>query len=717
MRNTWLVLALLATVSFAVPTGLSIEINGGDDYTNTTSVTLALSATGAANCSLSNDAGFSPNSTYAYSSLPTSWSLASGDGSKTVYFKCVDTSGNWSSAVNDGITLDAAQPAVSSKSPTSSSVTDRTPEISADVSDSGSGVDSSSIVLKLDNSTVSHAYSSGEVTYTPSSDLAIGPHNVGITLSDNAGNMKTDSWSFTIVSEGVGFEDETPEDGSWTSDDRPDVYVTLVDTGSGINMDSLTFDFDGTDVTDDTEYSSSSKKYSYEPASLDDGNYTVEVCAEDDVAKETCFEWNFGIDTTEPDISLLTPSDGRTVTSVNVISARLEDDDSGIDEDTITFYLNEIDVTSSVDYDDDDGDLEFEPSVKLTGGTYDVEIWVEDNAGNRANIEWSFTIPTTAPTLSAKTPTPDSTITNLRPEISVDIDDPGTSGIDSSSLKMYLDGDIVDADWSSGTLSYTPSKDLSDGEHTIRVIAENNNNERTDSQWTFEIDLSAPNPPTNFKAEPVADGVKLTWTAPSGIDGYMIYSSTSTFTSLAGRNPISEPSAGDTTYTHSTSGRRYYAIVSVNALGTPSTPVFASPCAEYKSGSWNEYECCVDSDCDSGYYCNTTAHRCEESPEFVSEDDAQDAIDDAEATIETAENAGKDVTDAENLLNSAKNSFTTGNYEEAERLAELARETALSAPYIEDGELEEESEKKQLPCCPSFIILAVLLFSALMANK
>jgi len=722
MRNlVWIVLISMMLSSFAAPTGLSIEINSGDDYTNDTSVELDLSATGAVNCSLSNNAGFSPNTTYAYSSLPTSWDLDSGDGSKTIYFICVDSSGDLSSSVNDDISLDETAPDISSVSPTSSSVTDTTPEISADISDGGSGVDEDSIVLIVDGDDVTDDadYSSGELTYTPSSDLDYGSHDVEIDVADELGNAATTyTWSFSIASEGVGFEDEEPADGTWISEDRPDIVITLEDTGSGIDQDSLTFEFDGDDVTDDAEYSSSSGEYLYEPPSLDDGNYTVEVCAEDDVGEETCFEWSFGIDTTDPEIKLLTPEDDDIVTSVSRISARLEDDDSGIDEDTIRMYLNDVSVTSSVDYDEDDGDIEFEPSVTLTGGTYVVEVWVEDNAGNEANVEWSFIIPSTAPDFDEETPEPDSTISELRPEISVEIDDPGTSGIDDDSLKMYLDGGLVDADWHSGVLSYTPESDLDAGEHTVKVIADNNDRERSQTEWDFTIDASAPDAPTNFKAEKTSGGTKLTWTASANAEGYELYSSTTKLTTISGRNPIAELD-GELSYADTESGKRYYALVSVNELGNPSSPVFASLCAEYKSGKWTDYECCLDTDCDEGYVCDMSVHECEQAEEEVTEDDAQDAIDYAEALIEAKENSS-DLTDAENYLNSAKNSFNAGNYEEARRLANLARESALSAPSLTGGDeetIEEDSGKKPLPCCPSFILLAGLISLALMANK
>jgi len=92
------------------PTG-SVNINVGAAATNSTSVTLALTCSDANGCSqmqFSNDnSTWSTAETYA---ATKSWTLASGDGTKTVYAKFKDAVGNWSSAVSDTITLDATAP-------------------------------------------------------------------------------------------------------------------------------------------------------------------------------------------------------------------------------------------------------------------------------------------------------------------------------------------------------------------------------------------------------------------------------------------------------------------------------------------------------------------------------------------------------------------------------------------------------------------------------
>ncbi len=91
------------------PTG-SIVINGGAGYTASTAVSLSLSAndsgSGVARMRFSNDnsvwSDWAPYAAYA------DWTLAPGDGSRTVYVEYQDTAGNDSTVYSDTITVDSS---------------------------------------------------------------------------------------------------------------------------------------------------------------------------------------------------------------------------------------------------------------------------------------------------------------------------------------------------------------------------------------------------------------------------------------------------------------------------------------------------------------------------------------------------------------------------------------------------------------------------------
>jgi hypothetical protein len=110
---------LRVTVLDSPPQG-TVSINNNADYTNSTTVTLNLSATdlesSVAQMKFSND-----NTNWSgpinYTST-AAWALAAGDGTKTVWAKFKDAAGNWSSAeIKDSIVLDTTAPVITSISP------------------------------------------------------------------------------------------------------------------------------------------------------------------------------------------------------------------------------------------------------------------------------------------------------------------------------------------------------------------------------------------------------------------------------------------------------------------------------------------------------------------------------------------------------------------------------------------------------------------------
>jgi len=94
------------------PTG-SISINGGAAYTNSQSVSLELSASdnlsGVPRMMIANSSSFAGTSWEGYATTK-SWTLTSGDGTKTVYVQFKDSAGNVSETYSDTIILDGTPP-------------------------------------------------------------------------------------------------------------------------------------------------------------------------------------------------------------------------------------------------------------------------------------------------------------------------------------------------------------------------------------------------------------------------------------------------------------------------------------------------------------------------------------------------------------------------------------------------------------------------------
>jgi hypothetical protein len=168
------------------PTG-SVVINGDNTYATSIHVTLTLSASdanGVSQMCFSND-GSNWTAWEAYSTSK-SWTLTSGDGTKTVYVKFKDSAGNPSPAYSDSIILDTTPPTGSivinngSTYTTSTSVT-----LALSASDATSGV--SQMCFSNDGSTWTdwEAYATSKSWTLSPGD---GTKTVYVKFKDAAGN-------------------------------------------------------------------------------------------------------------------------------------------------------------------------------------------------------------------------------------------------------------------------------------------------------------------------------------------------------------------------------------------------------------------------------------------------------------------------------------------------------------------------------------------------
>ena len=186
----------------SAPSSTSISINGGSSYTKSTSVTLSLSAadsvgvtgyylsTSSTKPTASALSGWTSVSSTTSYRANVSYSLSTGDGSKTVYVFYKDAAGNVSSGVNDSITLDTTAPTVSITSPAANPY----PTSSSSITISGTALDSGSGISNVywSNSATGLGANLGKVTSFTLSNVSLkkGVINV-ITVWANDGVLNT----------------------------------------------------------------------------------------------------------------------------------------------------------------------------------------------------------------------------------------------------------------------------------------------------------------------------------------------------------------------------------------------------------------------------------------------------------------------------------------------------------------------------------------------
>jgi len=425
-RNTTNTSSYSSVRSFVVDTEPpilnSISIKSGDAYTSTQSVTLTLSSTGSTWMMLSENSDFSGASWTSYHSSP-SFSLSSGDGSKTVYFKAKDSAvgdqGSTSyanintTAISDSIVLDTTAPSISSPFP-SSSTTETKPEISASFSDAGSGIDTSTVSITVDSvdQTYNATIAIDEVSFIPPSSLITGTHTVNVTVTDNLSHTGYLEWTFTISTGGGGDDDDDDDDSGGmlpppsspaisvseikhspkpvTSSDKVNVSATVIAT-NGVYKARLYYTYEET--SNNVKMSNSGNTYYATVGPFPGGVkvvYWVHV-TDNNASTLDSDKYSFTVqDTTKPSISIVSPLSGSSITDRTPTIQATFSDSGGIDFNSILLTVDSVDVTALSTI--TSSSITYTPTIEMTYGTHTVALELSDVAGNTQTKSWTFSI-------------------------------------------------------------------------------------------------------------------------------------------------------------------------------------------------------------------------------------------------------------------------------------------------------------------------------------
>ena len=206
--------------------------------------------------------------------------------------------------------LEKVKPAISVTYPTAGAfITSAAPTIKWTVTDSGSGIDESTISIKIDSGTAitsgitKTAITNGyECSYTPASALSEGAHTVYFNVSDNDGNAAAQtSVAFTIDTVPPTLNLTSPADGlvtnnasltvAGTTNDATSSPVTIKVIVNNGTAQSATVNADGSFSLDVT---------------LAEGANTIKVVATDSASKSTTVERSMTLDTSAPVITAVT---------------------------------------------------------------------------------------------------------------------------------------------------------------------------------------------------------------------------------------------------------------------------------------------------------------------------------------------------------------------------------------------------------------------------
>jgi hypothetical protein len=382
------------------------------------------------------------------------------EGTHDVYLEVRDDSVTQNRATESWwFTVDNLAPIVSNLQPANQSIIgESVPAIVASYDDP-SGIDISSVTLKVDSIDVTSSATvlASQIAYVPALPLSEGAHNVYLEVKDqsNPQNKVIETWWFEVDTLAPVITDMQPGNESITSDSLSVVSANYSDA-SGVDDATVVLKLDSVDVT-----SSASVKplgITYTPVvSFPDGvhNLFLEVKDNSQPANTMVQTWWFSVDTAPPTITDLQPANGALTTNNTPVIGANYSDASGIDTANIVLRLNDIDVTGSAIIEDNKVTLTW--LAAMQDGVHRVNVTAKDVAvpSNIAWMNWSFTLDSTAPTISHNPVTSGTAGTDVTIDAEV-TDDTGVSSVslcygetDSQSFDCIsmtrTDGDLYTA--------------------------------------------------------------------------------------------------------------------------------------------------------------------------------------------------------------------------------------------------------------------------------
>jgi len=313
---------------FDAPSG-SVVINGGANYTSSTSVSLLLTAndstSGVAQIRFSND-GIWDTETWEAAVTSKSWMLTVGEGAKTVYYQVKDNSGWTSNTYSDTIILDTTVPTGSILINNGDTLTcSPFVTLSLNYTDTGSGVS------QVRYSNINGSWTAWEnplITKLWNLTGTDGITNVFYQIEDNSGKLSS------VYSDDISL-DSTPPTGlilingnaSFTDSTSATLSLTYLDSTSGVA--AVRYSNDGIWDSEKWEVPSTLKPYTLTSG---DGLKTVyyQIRNNANWTSQTYYD-SIGLDTTSP-LGSIAINDYSKYTNSTSVTLKLTayDDNSGV---------------------------------------------------------------------------------------------------------------------------------------------------------------------------------------------------------------------------------------------------------------------------------------------------------------------------------------------------------------------------------------------------
>jgi hypothetical protein len=417
----------------------------------------------------------------------TATAPALADGPHTIKVQITDLTGNLGTTTNQCV-IDTTPPQLTITAPGNYANT-VSPTASAQYSDSGSGIDSTSVHVYVDGTEITSNFTITNSSLTGTlSSLSEGSHQFRVKVADKAGNVtdKTASFLVDITPPTAAFA--APANNAFINSTQPALTLTYTDSGSGIDLTSIHI-FLQQGSNPETEITSlftiAAGQASGTIASpLAQATYHLRAQVSDKAGNARSATSTFVVDTTPPAISITTPVSGARFGSASVSFTVQYSDNQALDLTTLQITLdgNALSVTP--------GASSVSGSFTATDGNHTLAATIKDKAGNSASASSGFSVDTKLPSIQIVQPAANANVNTGTPQVQVQFSD---NDLNTASFKAFIDN--VDKTslftvTASGATATAPL--LADGPHTVSAqIADLTGNVGQTSN-PFVVDTSKP---------------------------------------------------------------------------------------------------------------------------------------------------------------------------------------------------------------------------------
>lgn len=220
------------------------------------------------------------------------------------------------------------------------------------------------------------------------------------------------------------------------------------------------------------------------------GYYNVEVEATNSggtvVTRDGTDDTNLRLvvrETSAPVVTLVSPAAGYLTTNTPDIIIDATDEGAGVNPDTITVKIDNVDVSFTSTAIDGGYRLTYTPSPALTEGEHTLSVQLSDYDNNPTTLSAEWTVDTVAPALAITSPTDGAMLFNPECQVALTVSD-ATAGLQS----VTVNGTPVVV--TNGAASLTLQ--LTEGETEIVAIATDRAGNSTTASVTATYDAGAP---------------------------------------------------------------------------------------------------------------------------------------------------------------------------------------------------------------------------------